>query len=197
MNQNVTINLKPLNISCSQSDCENGLHCFRASKKKAKYPKGACQSCGADLIEWDSVHLKDLNNIDITFSFLKKEWIRHHFWHKEFSVKALNYARKKGFRGLSLHTRKRLRQSIFGAHPFRDGTQTPFESNDPVHYAQHATACCCRKCVEYWHGIPQNRDLTDTELEYLSCLVDKFLHERIPSITEEGVTIKKNKPQNE
>ncbi len=36
-----------------------------------------------------------------------------------------------------------------------DGRQTPREGNT-IFYAQHATASCCRTCIEYWHGIPKN-----------------------------------------
>jgi len=32
-------------------------------------------------------------------------------------------------------------------------------SAEIVHYAQHATAACCRKCIEYWHGIGPVREI--------------------------------------
>ncbi|PYS49949.1 MAG: hypothetical protein DMG13_22170 [Acidobacteria bacterium] len=44
-----------------------------------------------------------------------------------------------------------IRGSISGKHQYhRDGYETQRESSaEIVHYAQHATAACCRKCVEY------------------------------------------------
>ncbi|MDP2301911.1 MAG: DUF4186 family protein [Ignavibacteria bacterium] len=58
---------------------------------------------------------------------------------------------------------------------FRDGIQTPFESDNPIHAAQHATATCCKKCLNYWYDIPINRKLTDEELEYFTKLVYRYL----------------------
>ena len=37
----------------------------------------------------------------------------------------------------------------------------------PVFIAQHATACCCRGCIEKWHKIPQNKELNNSEVDYL------------------------------
>src|SRR3989454_6847476 len=54
-----------------------------------------------------------------------------------------------------------IRSSINGKHQYhRDGYQTQRErSAEIVHYAQHATAACCRKCIEYWHGIGPVREM--------------------------------------
>jgi hypothetical protein len=35
----------------------------------------------------------------------------------------------------------------------------------------HAVAACCRKCMEYWHGIPRERALTAEEVTYFASLV--------------------------
>ena len=37
----------------------------------------------------------------------------------------------------------------------------------PVFIAQHACACCCRGCLEKWHKIPKDRDLTEKEINYI------------------------------
>jgi len=79
--------------------------------------------------------------------------------------------------------RDRLRTSIGRAEPFRDGTQTPEDGNS-IFYAQHATATCCRTCLEYWHGIPKGRKLTDEELDYCAELVDLYLDERLPDLDD-------------
>lgn len=47
-----------------------------------------------------------------------------------------------------------------------DGKQTPMRGH-PVFIAQHATACCCRGCLEKWHKIPSGRALTAAEQEYI------------------------------
>jgi hypothetical protein len=46
-----------------------------------------------------------------------------------------------------------------------DGRQTPWKGH-PVFVAQHATATCCRKCLEKWHGISKKKILNDNELTY-------------------------------
>jgi len=56
-------------------------------------------------------------------------------------------------------------------------------------YAQHATATCCRTCLEYWHGIPKGRALSAEELNYLAELVCRYIEDRIPELTEEGESI--------
>lgn len=37
----------------------------------------------------------------------------------------------------------------------------------PVFFAQHATATCCRGCLEKRHGIPKDRELTASEQQYV------------------------------
>lgn len=52
------------------------------------------------------------------------------------------------------------------AAPRNDGRQTPWR-NHPVFVAQHATATCCRGCLEKMHGIPKGRELTAEEMDYV------------------------------
>ncbi len=46
-----------------------------------------------------------------------------------------------------------------------DGKQTPMKGH-PVFIAQHATATCCRGCLEKWHRIPKGAELTTEQQEY-------------------------------
>lgn len=50
--------------------------------------------------------------------------------------------------------------------PENDGKQTPMKGH-PVFIAQHATACCCRGCLEKWHNIPSGKILTEDEQSYI------------------------------
>jgi hypothetical protein len=52
------------------------------------------------------------------------------------------------------------------AAPFNDGKQTPWR-NHPVFVAQHATATCCRGCLQKWHQIPKGKALTVEEQAYI------------------------------
>jgi hypothetical protein len=69
--------------------------------------------------------------------------------------------------------------------PFMDGRQTPTKGNI-IFYAQHSLACCCRKCMEYWHDIPQGTELTDEQIEYFTQLVMMYVDERMPDLKEIG-----------
>lgn len=179
--------LPPLNIRCTSSDCANDLHCFLATKKlREANRQGRCRSCGADLIDWSRVQRRDLHDAAFTFVSLRRELIRHHFWHVPIDQRALNYARRKGRIKLAEAARKRLASSIGPEKPYRDGQQTPHEgSGNPLHYAQHATATCCRRCVEEWHGIPRGRPMTGEEIDYLTALVLQYLEDRIV-LSEDG-----------
>lgn len=186
--------LPPLKLTCTSSRCKTGLHCF-LQKKKLISPSlweespggrgGRCRSCGTDLVEWKRVYQRDLADIAYTFAALKKELIRHHFWHVELDQKAINHALRKGRGALRLAAEKRLRQSVGSAKPYRDGYQTPKEGNT-LFYAQHATATCCRRCIEEWHGIPPGIPLSDEQIAYFTELLMLFVNERVPLLEDEG-----------
>ena len=147
--------------------------CIALQKRKPRgEPRrgGPCRSCGADLIAWGRVGNRNLQDVPYTFQALQKELIRHSFWHRDLDLRALNYARRKGAVRLREAALRRLQQSVGKAKNVKEGQQTPMEGN-PIFYAQHAVAACCRKCIEYWHGIAAGRELTQEELEHLLELV--------------------------
>nr|WP_217624891.1 DUF4186 domain-containing protein [Bifidobacterium miconisargentati] len=80
------------------------------------------------------------------------------------------YARAKGKATIDRHAREMLRDRVGAAEPKNDGRQTPWRGH-PVFTAQHATATCCRGCIEKWHHIPKGRELTDDEVNRLADLV--------------------------
>jgi hypothetical protein len=177
--------LKPLKITCTSSDCGNGLHCFRRTRKMIKANQGgACRSCGATLIDWKRVRARDLGDAVYTFEALKYELIRHHFWHKEIDEKAVMHARRKGRVLLREAAENRLRKYIGPAEPPFDGRQTPMRENT-IFYAQHATATCCRKCLQEWYDIPMGVALTDEQISYFTELVVRYITERLPDLKEE------------
>lgn len=80
------------------------------------------------------------------------------------------YARAKGRAVIDRHARDMLRSRVGNAQPRNDGRQTPWRGH-PVFTAQHATATCCRGCIEKWHHIPKGRALSDEEVNRLADLV--------------------------
>lgn len=196
MTQSQTIQLQPLKIKCTSTNCENGLHCFKQTRKKKVADQfGQCHSCGADLVDWSRVQKRNLSDVQYTFAALKHELIRHYFWHVEIDQKAINHARRKGKTGMRVAAEKRIRKSVGPAEPLYDGRQTPKEnSGNAIYYAQHATACCCRKCMEYWHNIPLGRELTEQEIGYFTDLVMLYVEERLPILTEHGEKVPRLRP---
>ena len=187
----------PLKISCTTTKCDEGLHCFLQKKKRRKRDMveenpggggGKCRSCGADLVEWPRVHQRDLKDVAHTFQMIKYEFIRHHFWHVEIDQKAVNHALRKGREGMRTAVEKRIRRSVSDASPPYDGRQTP-KSGNSIYYAQHATATCCRKCIEEWHDVPRGVALTDEEVVYFTNLVMLYIKERLPQLQDEGIKV--------
>lgn len=179
--------LEPLEVTCSRSDCDNELHCFRKSRRESSFAPGQCQSCGADLIDWPRIQKRDLGDVQNTFESLRKEWIRHEYWHRQLDQRAINYAKRKGRIALYTALESRIRKSV-GARTARDGRQTPWEGS-PLYYAQHATACCCRRCMQYWHGLPAESVLTEGDVNYFVELCKKYLNERLPDLADAGIRV--------
>jgi hypothetical protein len=177
--------LEPLKITCTTSDCDSGLHCFLRSRTMSPNQVGNCRACGIDLIDWDRVHKRDLSDARWVSQQLEKEFIRHHFWHRPIDARAEYHARRKGRSGMKAAVKKRLATSIGIAEPAYDGRQTPMDGNI-IYYAQHATACCCRKCLEYWHNMEKGKELSHKQLAYLEELVQLYIDKRMPKLTVDG-----------
>jgi len=43
--------------------------------------------------------------------------------------------------------------------------------------AQHATATCCRICLQRWHGIPKGRELTADEQAYAVNVICRWIEQ--------------------
>lgn len=175
----------PLKIKCTDSECDSDLHCFKAARGMPKEERGRCRSCGADLIDWPRVQKRDLEDAEHTFDMLRLELIRHHFFHQDIDEAAIRHARRKGWKGLRSAIHTRLAKYLAPADLPRDGRQTPFEGN-VIFYAQHATACCCRTCLSYWHGIPKGRPLLPVEIQYCEALIEQYIRLRMPTLGEDA-----------
>jgi hypothetical protein len=178
----------PLDIKCTSVDCDNDLHCFKQLKKMTPDQRGHCRACGADLVDWDRLHRRDKADAEHTFGALQHELIRHHFFHKQVDETAMRHAQRKGRALLKEAARDRLKKHLAPAEPPRDGYQTPLQGN-AIFYAQHATATCCRTCLEYWHNIPKGRPLTAEEFDYCATLVELFFDEKLPDLAEEPIKV--------
>ncbi len=170
-----------LKVTCTSVDCEKNLHCFLKKRGMPEELHGTCRACNADLINWERVHRRDATDQKFVFAALKNEMIRHYMWHIDLDSDALRKAQAKGKEKLYNSVSTRLRSSIGKAQGAFDGRQTPMQGN-AIYYAQHATATCCRKCLNYWHDIPTDRALTLAELAYCEQLVIGYLEDRLPDL---------------
>jgi hypothetical protein len=98
---------------------------------------------------------------------LKKSTFRSKF---KLSNKDRQYIQDKGVEAIRQHANDFIKTRIAPQYPKNDGKQTPMRGH-PVFIAQHATATCCRSCIQKWHGIKKGRALNDDEIEFVVGLV--------------------------
>ena len=67
-----------------------------------------------------------------------------------------------------------IRDRVAPAEPKNDGKQTPTKGH-PTFIAQHATATCCRSCLEKWYHIPKGRELTKEEIDFVISLLMEWI----------------------
>lgn len=76
------------------------------------------------------------------------------------------YIESKGMDVIRSHAQDFVKKRLAPENPENDGKQTPMRGH-PVFVAQHASACCCRGCLEKWHNIPSGKVLNDAEQNYI------------------------------
>ncbi|MGH9835275.1 MAG: DUF4186 family protein, partial [Blastocatellia bacterium] len=78
-----------------------------------------------------------------------------------------------------------------------DGRQTP-KRNHPVFIAQHATATCCRGCLQKWHDIPKGRELREDEQRYVLGVIKRWLARQAQMATGDSASLRSpsNSPSN-
>src|SRR3982751_2805863 len=108
---------------------------------------------------------------DDLFAALSKSTFRRRF---RLAPKELAYAREHGLEGTLDHAKSFIRERLAPAVIPNDGKQTPM-MNHPVFVAQHATATCCRGCLEKWHRIPRGHTLTDAEQAHVVAMIGRWL----------------------
>ena len=101
--------------------------------------------------------------MDNIFDKLAKSNFRSKFKLKQ---KEKDYIREKGIDVIRSHACDFISKRLAPKDIPNDGKQTPMRGH-PVFIAEHATATCCRGCLNKWHGISKNRELTDMEVDYI------------------------------
>ena len=112
-----------------------------------------------------------LNDVYAALEKLSKSKFRSSFHLKE---KDLLYIKNKGFDVIEVHAYDFINKRLKLADLKNDGSQTPCHGH-PVFIAQHATATCCRGCLNKWYKIPKNRDLSDDEINFIVKLIMSWI----------------------
>lgn len=112
-----------------------------------------------------------MRSIDDLFVALARSPFRSRF---HLSAKDRAYIDAKGMDVVLGHGRDFIAQRLMPANPKNDGKQTPMRGH-PVFIAQHATATCCRGCLETWHGIERGRALSDAEQAHVLSVIERWL----------------------
>ncbi|MBQ7501159.1 DUF5131 family protein [bacterium] len=105
------------------------------------------------------------------FERLAKSEFRSRF---HLTAKDRTYAEEKGLDLIRSHAEDFIERRLAAENPENDGRQTPMRGH-PVFTAQHAVACCCRGCLEKWHGIPSGKVLNQAEQAYIADVIMEWI----------------------
>lgn len=109
--------------------------------------------------------MKDISKI---INSLSKSKFRNSF---HLNNKMKEYVKEKGLETIKNHAYEIITKRLAPAVILNDGKQTPMKQVHPVFIAQHATATCCRGCLEKWYKIPKERNLTSKEVDFIVELI--------------------------
>ncbi len=84
------------------------------------------------------------------------------------------YIEQKGLDTIKNHAKDFISKRLAPAQIPNDGKQTPMKGH-PVFIAQHATATCCRGCLNKWHKISKDKQLTQEEQNYIIDIIMEWI----------------------
>ena len=123
------------------------------------------------------------NQIPQILESLKKSKFRSK---SKLSSKDHQYIQDKGIDTIRQHAIDFIQTRIAPQYPKNDGKQTPMKGH-PGFSAQHATATCCRGCIQKWYGIEKGRSLNDEKIEFVVGLVMEWIKGQIEIIDRDSV----------
>jgi hypothetical protein len=112
-----------------------------------------------------------MRELDDLFAALARSPFRSRF---RLGPKERAYLAEKSLPVILEHGRRFVRDRLVPAEPKNDGRQTPMRGH-PIFMAQHATATCCRGCLEKWHHISKGRELADEQIEHVLAVLSRWL----------------------
>ena len=112
-----------------------------------------------------------MNMYDDILERLSKSTFRVRFKLRD---KEKQYIEQKGLDKIKSHAEDFIRDRVSPSIITNDGKQTPMKGH-PVFIAQHATATCCRGCINKWHKIPKDVELTQEQQDYIVGLIMEWI----------------------
>ena len=116
-----------------------------------------------------------MTDIDAAFARLARSAFRRKF---RVQGRELAYLQMWGIPHVMKQAAELIRKRVAPEVIPNDGRQTPWR-NHPVFVAQHATATCCRGCLEKTHGIAKGHALTEEEVAYVLQVIERWLSTNI------------------
>lgn len=110
-------------------------------------------------------------SLELLFARLQRSTFRSRF---RLGVKERQYCLDKGPETVDRHAADFVAARPAPAQPRNDGKQTPMRGH-PVFIAQHATATCCRGCLQKWHNIPAGEALNPEQQRYIVEVIHYWL----------------------
>ena len=98
------------------------------------------------------------------------------------------YIERVGMATVERHAADFVRAKLSAAVPANDGRQTPMRGH-PVFKAMHATACCCRGCMEKWWRVGRGVPLSDAQQTKTVNLILEWIKRQakpLATVTEES-----------
>lgn len=102
---------------------------------------------------------------------LSKSKFRSSFHLKD---KDILYIEDKGINKIRNHAYDFVTKRLADTSNVTDGKQTPMKGH-PVFIAQHATGTCCRRCLEKWHHISKNKNMTNDDIKYVVDIIMSWI----------------------
>lgn len=121
-----------------------------------------------------------MQSIDEALSKLEKSKFRSGF---HLSESDKSYIEKNGLSVIRRHAEDFIKIRLAPANPHNDGKQTPMRGH-PVFKAMHATACCCRGCLNKWYKVPKGVELSTAQQEKIVNLIMAWIEKEIIDVMQ-------------
>lgn len=79
---------------------------------------------------------------------------------------------------IAQHAKEFVKERLAPANPKNDGKQTPMKGH-PIFVAQHATACCCRGCLNKWYGVKMGVPLSEVQQQKIVNLLMAWTEKQV------------------